>query len=117
LAACWDRKFRIWAYSVSHSTLLLRSVDGNEAPSRIDVAFFGVRALHLQDEYEDLSIEKAEDVFVDGVLTPVTAAGEPLVRYLVNGGPDYVLATSVAWEEDSGDHRSPSRFGPLRGTP
>jgi hypothetical protein len=114
----WDRSFRLWDYSVSHSTLLLRSVDsGSEMPSRIDVAFFGVRALHLRDDYRSLSIEKVSEVFADGVLDVTVTATEPVARYLVNGGPDYVLATNVAWEEDEGDHRSPSRFGPLRGTP
>lgn len=114
----WDRSFRLWDYSISHSTLLLRSVDsGSEMPSRIDVAFFGVRALHLRDDYRSLSIEKVSEVFADGVLDVSVTATEPVARYLVNGGPDYVLATNVAWEEDEGDHRSPSRFGPLRGTP
>jgi hypothetical protein len=107
----------MWDYSVSHSTLLLRSVGGGDVPSRIDVAFFGVRALHIRDEYASLSIEKATDVMAAGVLAVNSVPGEPLARYLINGGPDYILATNVAWEEDDGDHRSPSRFGPLRGTP
>lgn len=114
----WDGSFRLWDYSISHSTLLLRCVgSGSEVPNRIDVAFFGVRAFHLRDDYRSLSIEKAPEVFADGVLDVMVTAGEPLARYLVNGGPDYILATNVAWEEDDGDHRSPSRFGPLRGTP
>lgn len=113
----WSRAFRIWHYSVSHSTLLLRSVGGDWVPSRIDVAFFGVRAIHIRDEYASLNIEKVADVAAIGVLTVSSVPGEPLARYLINGGPDYVLATNVAWEEDDGDHRSPSRFGPLRGTP
>jgi len=113
----WNRSFRIWHYSISHSTLLLRSVGEGLLPSRIDVAFFGVRALHLRDEYGSLSIEKAAEVSANGVLAVRSTPSEPLARYLLNGGPDYVLATNFAWEEDGGDHRSPSRFGPLRGTP
>ena len=87
------------------------SVGGGQVPGRIDVAFFGVRAFHLRDEYGSLNIEKAADVFANGVLAVSSTPSEPLARYLLNGGPDYILATNVAWEEDGGDHQTPSRFG------
>lgn len=113
----WDRSFRIWAYSVSHSTLLLRGLDAERDPRRIDIVFLGVRAIHLRDEYRSFTLEKAEDLGGTGVLRIEHEAAEPVARYVVNGGPDYVIATNVAWHEDDGDHRTPSRFGPLRGTP
>jgi len=114
--ASWERDFRLWHYSISHSTLLLRSLSGDRSPRRVDLAFFGVRAMHLRDQYDLLSIAPTADMTQLKVISITRAPTEPLLCYVINGGPDYIIATDVAWHEDDGDHGSPSRFGPLRGT-
>ena len=63
-----NRYFQLWRYSVSHSSLLLRSVKLDtsddaelaamghtiyEHPSRIDILFKGVDGLHLVDTFLD----------------------------------------------------------------
>ena len=63
-----NRYFQLWKYSVSHSSLLLRSVKldtsddaeltamghiVHEHPSRIDILFKGVEGLHLVNAYLD----------------------------------------------------------------
>ena len=71
--------------------------------------------MHVRDDYSALSLTQVDDVDKVGVISVDRSPSEPLSCYVLNGGPDYVLATSVAWHEDDGDHRSPSRFGPLPG--
>lgn len=52
-------------------------------PSRIDVAFFGVRALHLREEYASLRIEEEAEMAVDGILSLDSHQNEALKRYLI----------------------------------
>jgi hypothetical protein len=109
--AQWDRPFRIWIYSISHSTLLLRSIGEDASPRRIDVAFFGVREICLRDEYPKLVIGRKESVLG----SESAESSELLIRYQINGDRYHVVATNCAWEEDDGGYRSESRFGPLPG--
>lgn len=50
----FDRPFKVWSYQVSHSTLLLRSVQSNTRDARVDVMFRSVRAVRLGTNYPDL---------------------------------------------------------------
>jgi hypothetical protein len=111
----WDRDFQVWHYSVSHSTLLLRSIDADRYDTRVDVAFFGVRAMYVRDSYDMLAVTTGPPAD-QMTLSDQKWAGEPLVHFTINGGPDYVLATNCSCHEDNGDSRSASKFGPLRAT-
>ena len=110
----WLREFQLWHYSVSHSTLVLRSLEGGDPGRRIDVAFFSVRAMHVRDSYESLSLVRKTPT-ESLVLWDASWEIEPLVMFEINNGPDYVLSASIAWQEDEGGYRDPSRFGPLPG--
>ncbi|WP_052851295.1 hypothetical protein [Streptomyces avicenniae] len=110
----WDRTFQLWQYSVSHSLLLLRSFHPQRYSTRIDVAFASVSEMKVAATYERLTVQEAE-----GRLAHDTLGREPLGHetvYLLNGGAGYVCATRCAWHEDDGNHKTPSKFGPLRGT-
>ena len=111
--ARWDRDFQVWAYSVSYSQLLLRSL-GDESPARVDVLFSNVRLMHLVPEMSTLSIDMADGRSFRGFEMPQLAKGN---WYVINDGESYVFATHCQWHEDEGSHGSPSHFGPLRGTP
>ncbi len=39
-----DRRFQLWAYTVSHGSLLLRSTKTDDEPTRVDVLFRNVKA-------------------------------------------------------------------------
>lgn len=54
------RQFRIWQYGIGHSTLLLRSVKGPEAATRIDVLFKPVHFLSLPVKVDGVDIQALE---------------------------------------------------------
>ncbi|MBO8195213.1 hypothetical protein ITI46_26710 [Streptomyces oryzae] len=114
----WDREFQVWQYSVSHSKLLLRSFDPDEYETRIDVLFPAVELMMLRPAFETLAIQElstteAQDFLVDRRAPQPQPWG---TLYVINDGEGYVQAASCKWHEDEGDHHTPSRFGPLRGT-
>ncbi|WP_157868473.1 hypothetical protein [Streptomyces caatingaensis] len=112
----WERKFQVWQYSVSHSVLLLRSFHPQKYTTRIDVAFPAVTLMHLQPSYETLSVRQATE---EERLRILGATAEKITHgnlFLLNEGEGYVHAADFSWHEDSGDHHTPSSFGPLRGT-
>ncbi len=55
------RSFQVWAYSVSHGQLLIRSPKSIETPENVDVAFFGVAMMELPAGFLGLKIEDASD--------------------------------------------------------
>ncbi|MEV4294480.1 hypothetical protein [Microbispora rosea] len=112
----WQREFRLWHYTVSYSQLLLRSLDVEKYPTRIDVLFSNVQRMHVDSEYDELTIDE-----IDSLTHPkLSAHGIRLPNsgkiFLINDGPDYIAATHCRWHEDEGGAHAPSRFGPLRGT-
>ena len=68
------RKFKIWIYSASHSTLIIRSekqypdVDYDfkydDPGITIDVEFSGVKFISIPSNFNDLLIEKIGDNFI-----------------------------------------------------
>lgn len=113
----WEREFQVWHYSVSHSTLLLRSVDVEGFETRIDVLFASVELMHLRPVFARLNIAEAPEAERGSVLggnnSEMSLHGN---LYVINDGEGYVLARRCTWHEDFGDHHAPSKFGPLRGT-
>jgi hypothetical protein len=116
--ATWNRRFQIWQYSVSHSLLLLRSLQPEAFNTRIDVCFPAVSFMQLQDGYDsltmDLASEEEKAVFLES--RSVKIANPRGKLYLLNDGDGFVVSATCDWEEDEGDHHTPSAFGPLRGT-
>ena len=114
--ASWDREFQVWQYSVSHSVLLLRSVDSDRHPTRVDVLFPAVEVMKLQPTYSSLLIEKAsldeQAEFLERQSMQISHGA----LFIINEGRGFAWAADCHWHEDDGDYRSPSRFGPLRGT-
>ncbi|WP_457032860.1 hypothetical protein [Kitasatospora sp. P5_F3] len=54
-----ERRFRIWRYTVSHMTLLLRSAAWHEGEETVDIWFDGVALMNLHERYEQLTIRAA----------------------------------------------------------
>lgn len=113
----WDRKFQVWQYSVSHAKLLLRSFDPDQYGTRIDLLFLAVELLLLKPSFSNLSVMKASIPEADAFLTPRGIHRSPHGHlFVINDGEGCVQAATCLWHEDQGDHHTPSRFGPLRGT-
>jgi hypothetical protein len=115
------RLFQLWAYTVSHSWLLLRSTQEPGVPTRIDVCFGDVAAIHLPRLMTGLSIIESSSSVEEGL---VMLPGVDLVRgrtvFHVSGPSyvGYVIASFAEWHEDDGQYYEPSYFargwsGPL----
>jgi hypothetical protein len=72
--------------------------------------------MQIDSEYEQFAVEEIASPDDPRFVELGLSAPERGKIFLVNGGPDFVAATHCQWYEDGGDARSPSKFGPLRGT-
>jgi hypothetical protein len=107
------REFALWAYTVSHGQLLLRSTAGSpDGDTRIDVLFKPIQAARIRGFYQGLVIRIANVTEIDRIRTDCSGVNwTPQARFLVvetAGGADFVVCGAVGWHEDAGDARDPS---------
>ncbi|HZC27607.1 MAG TPA: hypothetical protein VE287_11335, partial [Actinopolymorphaceae bacterium] len=105
-----DRRFVLWAYSVSHGQLLLRSVDQRHETT-IDLLFKPIKAVRLRDGYDGLVIrcataEEAEEAERAGE----PAAGRRVFLLETQGRTDHVIGMAVGWHEGVLDRTQHSFF-------
>ncbi|BCY09800.1 hypothetical protein [Actinoplanes sp. L3-i22] len=106
-----ERTFQVWRYSVSHTTLLLRSTRDDAHPTRIDLVFGGVRRMLLQPVFEGLSISLASDERRESVERGLGGTwGSGALYFLDDEGANFVAAGPPAWHEDEGSYTDPSFF-------
>ena len=90
------RSFAVWAYTVSHSQLLLRTrtADGR---SRIDILFKPVEAMKVRTDYDGLTIRCATPEERDQVLaaTGHTGRHHRVLMLETAYGLDYVVTGAV----------------------
>lgn len=94
-----DRSFQLWAYSVGHAQLLLRSVRDSEHATRIDVLFVGTRHVNVPTTLEGLRVERGGDRF----------------RLSGKGWEGTIEALNVAYAEDEGEYYDASPFAESSG--
>ncbi|MFD5780522.1 hypothetical protein [Streptomyces sp. NPDC126933] len=107
-----DRAFKVWAYSLSHSQLLLRSAPVDGGP-RIDVLFKPVEAIRTGMVYDGLVIRCATDEERARIVADTGKSGRnKRVHFLEtsDGRTDYVISGAVGWATDNEDPRAPSRL-------
>jgi hypothetical protein len=101
-----DRSFAVWAYTVSHSQLLLRT---RQQP-RVELLFKPVDAIKIRTDYDGLiircaTVEEHEEIL--GSTGEVRAICRVLI--LETGGlPDYVVTGAFGWKQDAGHFADPS---------
>lgn len=110
----WKREFQIWNYAFSYSELLLRSAPRFDGDKRVDVLFSNVKYMNLSVHLSGLAVEEVETV---GELPwePLGLPDEPFRCFLLNCGPEFIVANNLKWHEDHEWVDAPSRFGPFRG--
>jgi hypothetical protein len=110
-ALVFDRPFQVWAYSVSHSQLLLRSPSDKEHRTRVDLLFKNVTAMLLRETYARLHVRAAhagEETLAIRTLCGIDR-GEHRTYYVIEGEPlSFVVAASVGSVEDEGSYSDPS---------
>jgi len=109
-----ERRFQLWAQTVSHGQLLLRSPNSDSEPTRIDLLFKPVTAMKLRGMYDGLVVRCARDDEAAAVresLAPLALESEQILILETGGIPDFVACSAFGWLEDHGDFHEPSRLG------
>ncbi|MGC4940688.1 hypothetical protein [Kribbella sp. DT2] len=84
-----DLRIQVWAYTVTHSQLLLR---GDTGSGRVDLLFKSVDAMTIGTSYDGLTVRRS-----------------PTGLHLeTQGRTDHVVAHAFGWLVDDGDLRMPS---------
>lgn len=110
-----DRRFQVWAYSVSMAHLLLRSAKSETCATRQDVLFQNVKALKLPTAMDGLVVAEADptesaQISAETGLLP----SEHTVIFTIRAGPlaGYVVAGLCVTAEDTGEYFEPSHLWP-----
>lgn len=106
------RRFQVWAYSVSHSQLLLRSNRSENAATRIDLAFRGVVAMDLIWTMDDLRIDLAPSADLSDWKATRGAQFDEQRRLYSCKSANYsgwVIASTLSVCEDGGRFDEPSQ--------
>jgi hypothetical protein len=104
-----QRRFSLWAYSITHSQLLLRSRSGDDS-TRIDIVFKPVIRLSLRTSYTGLAIRCATEDECELILADVGEAGRGSRVLMLESGivRDFVVTGAFGWREDDGHNLDPS---------
>ncbi|WP_219516739.1 hypothetical protein [Nonomuraea ceibae] len=100
-----ERRFALWAYSVSHGQTLFRSTPGSDglAETTVEVLFKPVTAMKIRAFYQGLLIRTApaeEAERVKAGCPSVEFGREDRVFLLESSGEtDYVISMAVGWHE------------------
>ncbi|MGP3938050.1 hypothetical protein [Nonomuraea sp. KM88] len=110
-----DRDFTVWAYTISHSQLLLRTRTptlNSTRSTRIDIVFKPVRAMKVRIEYSGLVIRCATEAETALIRAENTGLHDGVHCLILETGldQDYVIAHAVGWEEDTETDRDPSKL-------
>src|SRR5258705_11121016 len=103
-------QFQVWAYTVSHSQLLLRSTKSPSRQSQVDVLFKNVAALQTPTLFDDLAIFEAPYLRGHGPNRIASRSGDDLRLYTLRGRDyeGYVVAGIVIWNEGDHEYDEPS---------
>ena len=109
----FSRRFQLWTYTVGHGQLLLRSPKTTNLPTRIDVLFKNVAAIHLPTILDGLVVSEAaglESEELSVQCDPSRLEGRKI--FVIHGSnfTGYVIAGAVAWHEDHYEYDEPSQF-------
>jgi hypothetical protein len=111
----FSRRFQVWAYTVGHRQLLLRSTKAGKHGTRIDVLFKNVTRIDLPTQLESLRVNEAGAQVRAAVLQALRADGTPtkvedqqVFEVSGSGVTGIVVAGYVGFVEDEGEYDDPS---------
>jgi hypothetical protein len=111
-----ERDFRVWHYSVSHSSLLIRSPKDSANLTNVDLLFVGVKYVDLAQKLSGPSLivgDEADSIAVSRALSRSLSANESVVALVAAGRRNLVVATAFEVQEIEGDiFDSPFDLGP-----
>lgn len=92
------RKFTLWRYYVSHSTLLLRSPNVGDNKQNIDIVFPGVTYMQVRNVLGPISIRLADDASIKEIHKHMGRSLKPRERAFAvfgNGWLDMIVSLWV----------------------
>jgi hypothetical protein len=103
------RFFQIWIYTVSHSRLILRSVNNKERDVNgfnIDIEFWGVGYLELSDKFNGISIQEIKEDKPEKFSKYSESLGYKVFEVRSNGINSYIVAAGCRvggnnWENEN----------------
>lgn len=104
--AVYDRPFQVWAYTVGHGQLLLRSPKSELLSTRVDLAFKDVGAINLPTHFSSLSVIEIAPRTLG--LPHEVVLHRKAWRLSVPGFQGFVIAATVFVHEDEGEYSDPS---------
>lgn len=109
-----DRRFQLWAYSVSMSRLLLRSTKDEGATTRIDILFQNVAAVALPASLLGVVVRPANDEELRWIADSSGVEVRSGRAFVVEGDGyrGYVVAGAVVEAKDDGEYFEPSPLWP-----
>jgi hypothetical protein len=110
-----ERIFQVWAYTVSHGQLLLRSTKTETFPTRVEVLFKDVKALQLPTLLDGLVVTEADAESAQRIEAHTGLTGrEGAIVYGIrtSRGVGHVVAGALFTDEDFGEHFEPSSLWP-----
>lgn len=119
------RRFQLWAQTVSHGQLLLRSPRSSQRPTRVEVLFKPVDAQKIRASYDGMTIRCATDSEIQeyAQAEPDVGLGPKTRLFLIDSRSisDWVVAMAVGWREDTSQdeissfvHYQPDEVRPIR---
>jgi hypothetical protein len=113
----WPRRdFQVWAYSVAHSQLLLRSVRTEAIETRIDVLFKGVSEFKMTTNVCGIEVLAGHGAASSSRRWRVRKpAPDDQSRFSIRADGRrglYVIALAAFWVEDSEEFHEPSELWP-----
>jgi hypothetical protein len=98
---------------VGHRQLLIRSPKTASLPTRVDILFKNVAAIHIPTTMDALTILEATKQEADAIdlqLGSSTLQGQKVFWVQGSKYAGYVIAGSISWHEDQGEYHDPSHF-------
>jgi hypothetical protein len=110
-----ERRFQVWAYSVSMARLLLRSTKSDTFDTRRDVLFQDVMAMKLPTSLGGLVVavaDPAEEARISAETGLLPSEDTTIFTVRAGAFDGYVVAGVCVAAEDSGEYFEPSRLWP-----
>ena len=109
----FQRSFQMWAFSVGHLQLLMRSTKVPGFPTRIDILFKNVDVIQLPTKFDGLMISEDSEKKIKELYPWIdsrTIEGQKLFCVRGSNFMGHVIAGAVAWHEDELEYHDPSHF-------
>ena len=109
----FNRKFKVWGYTVSHGQLLLRSTKDNDYPTRVDVLFKNVIFIQIPVLFLGLVVSEMDKKDFQSLNLSTGLYPERNRKFFKVSGNNWngvIVAGVVSFLEEDAEHSSQSKL-------